>query len=198
MKYWSKAFRFPLLVGLSVLTVFVNELFGDIDLNLPTLVGGLQFIQTPLMPLLSLIPISYITWNRSKNLVQMGFVKRTSVRYLERALPLLPVVSAIVPLIFHPNGNSASVTFLKNMIVLVALNEISLWYSPSLAAFAGAALFTGTQLFGLDKQNNFALFHLFPEQTGKLPLVEIGIALAIILFSPHIRRRPMIDYKINS
>jgi hypothetical protein len=66
MKLWAKTIGLNQILLITLTTLMVNQFFGNFPVNLPTLVRGIHFVETPLTNLLATVIPSVVYYNRSK------------------------------------------------------------------------------------------------------------------------------------
>ena len=148
MKLWAKTIGLNQILLITLTTLLVNQFFGNFPVNLPTLVRGIHFVETPLTNLLATVIPSVVYYNRSK----MAFPLAQSTKRLSPILEslLFPITMALVicSLFLALTSPKFPCAFIEYTIIFGASAEIYFWLKPKMSPFIPICVFLVLALAG--------------------------------------------------
>jgi len=149
MKYWLKTNGAIEIASVAVALSILVCLWGNVEVNLPTMVGGIRFTPRLLSELLSWVLPSFVAFNRSK----LNFPLAAHTRRLSRwfSLTFFPLSTLGISQIFLLSGNSNDLTstFTRDALIFGSCSEIANRISAVSSPLIAPAIYTFFELFTL-------------------------------------------------
>ncbi len=167
MKYWSKSVGLLTIFLVTIATTLVSAWFGTTDLNLPTMVGGLSFIPTPLNLLLAIITPTIVMHNRFQAAAKPFAVTGRMVRYLDLLIGPVAVSISWLLLVWLSNFMSVELSLIRNEALLYTAGALAWQVRKSQALIFTPTLFVlVAQFFGSGKAQSTWAFVLSTQVEG--------------------------------
>lgn len=149
MKLWAKTVGLYKILAISQIASLLNYFCGDEKVNLPTLAGGIHFVETPVTFLLATVIPTCVYFNRAKlAFPESRETKRILVLVELLLVPIMITITACLLCITEIPARIPA-TYFELSLFFGLVSQFIFCFKPKFAAFASMFCFLCAQLSGL-------------------------------------------------